>query len=117
MSASATPNDATLGKISAGLGAGTSPPTPVVLSGSNDFRGTVTFGSGTLPTSNIVLVINFSVAMSTVPNVIISTTNGTVATIELVVSSVGSGGFSVAAPIMPASQANTAYSISYIVIG
>ena len=118
MSASATVNDATAGKISAGSGAGTSPPTPVVASGSNDLRGTVTFGTGTAASGSTVLNVNFNQTMSTKPSVVISVNTGTGTAVGFVVGAVGTTGFTVSAlSTIASSQANTAYSISYIVIG
>ena len=118
MSASATVNDATAGKISAGSGAGTSPPTPVVASGANDFRGTVTFGTGSAASGSAVLNVNFSQTMSTKPSVVISVTNGTGTAVGFIVGAVTSTGFTISAlSTIASSQANTAYSISYVVIG
>jgi hypothetical protein len=90
----------------------------VVASGSNDFRGTVTFGTGSAASGSTVLNINFNQTMSTKPNVVISVTNGTGTAVGFIVGTVSTTGFTISAlSTIASSQANTAYSISYIVIG
>jgi hypothetical protein len=118
MSASSTVGDSTPGKISMGTGAGTSPPTPVVQTGSNDLRGTVTFGTGALPSGNTVVNINFNKTMASKPHVLICVESGTSTAVQLMVGQVGLSGFNVSAiGSLAASQPSDAYSFSYFVIG
>ena len=101
-----------------GAAAGASAPSPVIGT-SKDLRGMVTFGTGTGPTAGVLVNVNFASAFpSLTPAVVITPANNTTASLVLSVVSVSTTGFSVATPNTPAaSQANTTYAFTYVVIG
>lgn len=114
LTASATIDDATAGKVSMMSGAGATPPTPVVVADSNDRRGRITFGSGSAPSGNQVVRVNFATPFSYTPHVLLTDIQGGAALQPVSISSVTNEYFIVNAPVA-ASQANTAYSFSYLV--
>lgn len=116
ITASATQDSGTAGKASAGSGAGTSPPTPVVTAGSNDRRGRISFGTGTAAGGNPVLRVNFAVPYNTAPYVVLADSAGSAAAVKILVSTITTDYFLVSVDGgVPASQPNTAYLINYMV--
>lgn len=102
----------------AGSNAGTSPPAPVVAATSSDLRGTLTFGTGTTPAAGNQVVVTFNSAYGAAPVVDLIAGNALTAALNLFVTAVGTGGFTVGTQGAPAaSQANTVYSVGFQVIG
>lgn len=100
----------------AGANAGTSPPAPVVAATSRRGRGSVTFGTGTTPAAGAQLVVTFAVAIGSTPVVTLAARNSATAALGLYISAASSTAFTVSTTSAPAaSQANTVYSIDYIV--
>lgn len=102
----------------AGANAGTTPPAPVVTAGSNSIRGSLTFGTGTTPAAGAQAVVTFAAALGSVPAyvAILGKNAGSVA-LNLYPSSITAAGFTVSTGNAPsASQANTVYSVEYLVI-
>jgi hypothetical protein len=100
----------------AGSNAGTSPPSPVIAG--DDTAGGVTFGTGTTPAAGNMVVVTFAAAYATAPTVMLTPRNAATATLDRYVTSVGTGGFTIAFATAPAaSQANTVYSMGYQVLG
>lgn len=101
----------------AGANAGGTPPVPVTAATASDVRGNVTFGTGTSPAAGAQVVVAFAVTKAAVPGSIhlISRTSATQA-LGLYVSAITTSGFTVSTVNAPAaSQANTVYSLDYLV--
>lgn len=102
----------------AGANAGTTPPAPVVAASSNDTRGSLTFGTGTTPAAGAQAVVTFAAAFAAAPVVMLTETNALTAALQFYVTSVGTGGFTIATQTAPAaSQAATTYGVAWAVIG
>jgi hypothetical protein len=100
----------------AGSNAGTSPPAPVIAG--DDTAGGVTFGTGTTPAAGNMVVVTFAVAYAAAPTVSLTPRNAATAALNDYVTSVGTGGFTIAFASAPAaSQANTVYSMGFHVVG
>lgn len=98
--------------VAAGANAGTAPPAPVLVAGSNDSRGRVTFGTGATPAAGAMVVVTFSNPYQTAPFVVAS--QGTVTGSGAFVSNVTTTGFTFGFATAPAaSQANTVYAFNY----
>ncbi len=98
--------------VAAGANAGTTPPAPVLVAGSTDARGRVTFGTGATPAAGAMVVVTFSNAYSTAP--IVVATQGTAVGAGAYVASVSTTGFTFGFTTAPtASQANTVYAFNY----
>lgn len=98
--------------VAAGANAGTAPPTPVLVAGSNDSRGRVTFGTGTTPAAGAMVTVTFSNPFSVAPYVF--ATQGTATGAGAFVSNVTTTGFTFGFTTAPtASQANTVYAFNY----
>lgn len=96
----------------AGSNAGTTPPAPVVVAGSTDTRGRITFGTGATPAAGNMAVVTFSNPYSVAPYVF-ATMNSAVGT-GLYITSVTTTGFTIGLSTAPtASQANTTYAVNY----
>lgn len=113
---------ATVVGAAASGGAGTSPPTPVVTTGSTDLGGTITWGTGTSPNTQAQLAITFGTAWTIPggggPHVVIEPLNTATQALGLYVSGVSPTGFNVYAATAPAaSQGASTYQFSYIVMG
>jgi len=103
--------------VAAGSAAGSSPPAPVITK-ATDAAGIITFGTGTAPTSGPQATVAFNRSYGTEPYVVLSPMNAATAALAPYVSSPASGGFTIATQTAPnASQANTAYSVSWLVMG
>jgi hypothetical protein len=99
--------------VAAGANAGTTPPVPVLVAGSNDSRGRVTFGTGATPAAGAMVTVTFSNPYAAIPFVIVAqgTATGSGA---IYVSNVTAAGFTVGFTTAPtASQANTVYGFNY----
>jgi hypothetical protein len=99
-------------------GAGTTPPA-AVLGTSNDQAGLITFGTGTSPAAGDQVTVTFGTAYAAAPNTIILTpaNSATAAKAPLYVASITASGFTVGLANAPAaSQANTVYAFSYLVV-
>ncbi len=106
----------------AGSNAGTSPPNPVVVTGSNDPAGTVTFGTGTLPASGVMVAVTFNQAWvipgGGAPHIVISPINVATQALNIYVSGASPTGFNLSCVNAPsAGQANTVYGFSFVVMG
>lgn len=102
----------------AGAQAGTSPPSPVVASGSNDTRGRITFGTGTSPAAGELVAVTFAQPYASAPFVVVSPTNDTTSALAPSVASVTTTGFSLFLATGPAGGAgNTVYGFAYVVLG
>ena len=105
----------------AGANNGTSPPAPVVSTAAIDVRGNITFGSGATPAAGAQCVVtnNSGVAaeLQGTPAVVLVPKNTATQALGLYVSSVANTGFTISTTSAPAaSQANTVYSVDYVII-
>lgn len=104
----------------AGAGAGTAPPAPVINGGSDDDRGSLTFGSGTTPAAGVVISVTFATPKdpNRLPVVLIQEGTAASAGVDLAVTAVTSTGFSVSSGtrFLTASQANTVYGFSWLCV-
>lgn len=108
----------TITTAAAGANAGTTPPSPLVATGSTDTRGSLTFGTGTTPAAGAQAVVSFANAYVAAPFVMLTPLNAATAALQPYVTSVGTGGFTIAFGVAPAaSQANTVYAVGYRVTG
>ena len=103
-------------------GAGTSPPLPVVTTGSTDLGGTVSWGTGTVPNTQPQLSVTFAAPWTIPggggPHVVVTPLNAATATLELFITGISPTGFQVNVVTAPAaSQANTTYAFCYSVMG
>jgi hypothetical protein len=103
----------------AGANAGTSPPAPAVVGGSNDQRGELTLGPGTTPAAGAQVVVTFAQSIAAyggnIPAVTLAARNSTTAALGLYISAVSATSFTVSTTSAPAaSQANTVYRFSWI---
>lgn len=103
-------------------GAGTSPPAPVVTTGSTDVGGTITWGTGTSPNTQAQLAVTFGAAWTIPggggPHPVITPLNAATQALGLYISGVSPTGFNVYAAVAPsASQGASTYQFSYIVMG
>lgn len=106
----------------AGSNAGTSPPAPVVTTGSLDNAGTITFGTGTTPAAGVMVAVTFATpwVMPGGGAEHIALTPGNTATqaLGIYVSGVSPTGFQISCTNAPAAgQGNTVYSVSYLTMG
>jgi hypothetical protein len=102
--------------ITMAAGAGTTPPTPVLVK-CNDTTGTVLWGTGTGATAGMQFTITFEKPYLTVPNVQISAGNSATST-KHIYKAKDVNGFSVYFVAAPASSTtNTTYQIDYLVTG
>lgn len=109
--------------VAAAAGAGTSPPAPVIATGSNDCGGTISWGTGTSPNTQSQLTITFSSAWVIPggggPHVVLTPGNSATAALgAMFVTGISPTAFQVNVPTAPAaSQGNTTYQFSYMVAG
>jgi hypothetical protein len=102
----------------AGANAGTSPPAPVVGSGSNDVRGKVTWGTGTTPAAGAQVVVTFAQPYLNIPVVMLNPDNSGTRGLSPYVSNISTTGFTISCTATPtASQANNTWSAEYLVVG
>lgn len=99
--------------------AGTSPPAPVVASGSTDMAGSVTFGTGSSAVgTGAYLTVTFPVAKLVAPIVMVTAINQATAIKQPYVLTVGTGSFQIGLGVAGAvSQANTIYAVAWELIG
>lgn len=102
--------------VSAGAGAGTSPPAPTV-SNANDVRGQLFCGSGTSPSAGAIVSLVFNKQYRAVPIVTITPGNSATATLTAYVTPTATGFTIYTVSIPNASQANGTYQWYYQVIG
>ena len=106
----------------AGAASGGSPPAPVVVNGSNDVAGRITFGTGTTPGAGIQVAVTYAAAW-TVPgggnvHVVVCPINAATQALGLFVSNPTANGFNLACASAPAgSQPSNTYAFSFIAIG
>lgn len=101
----------------AGAGAGTSPPTPIVTAGSDTHSGIVTWGTGTSPSTGNQVSVSFGFTFATTPVVMVIPGNGPSSGLDMNVQSVTTTGFVISVGAAPsASEANTYYKAYYAVI-
>jgi hypothetical protein len=101
-------------------GLGSAAPAMIVTTGSTDARGSVTFGTGTAPTSGNQFQVVYATAYGAAPyvGISVSATSGSLGTSGPYVSVTATTSFTVAtATTLGASAANTVYGITYWVIG
>lgn len=106
----------------AGGNAGGSPPAPVVDTGANDAAGHITFGTGTLPAAGTLAQVTFNtpwvIPGGGAPHITVTPLNAATEALGLYISGSSPTGFGIAAVNAPAaSQANTTYSVAYVVMG
>jgi hypothetical protein len=101
-----------------GAQAGSSPPAPVVTTGSNDARGNITFGTGGSSAAGAHVAVTFATAYDAAPMVMVIARNTATEALGLYVSTKATTGFTLSTTGDSAdSQANTVYSFDYAVIG
>lgn len=111
------PQSPTIAAVSGATGAGTTPPAPVVGS-ANDWRGTITFGTGTTTVgTGAYVTVTFARAYGTIPSVTVTPANQVTAVKQPYVTNIQSTSFQIGLGVAGAvSQANTVYSVSYQVV-
>ena len=110
-----SPWDSTTVTATAVTANGTGPATPVVGTGSTVVRGSLTFGSGTAPTSGSQITVAFSATLPAAPTVVITATTAATGTINPNVLSSSATGFTIGAGVAPtATQAATVYGVNYL---
>jgi hypothetical protein len=103
--------------VAAGANNGTSPPAPTLLSASSDTQGQVSIGSGTTPAAGAQAVVTFSSAFTAAPIVVITAANAAASALQPYVTTVGTGAFTVAFNVAPASgQATGTYLVNYVIL-
>lgn len=103
----------------AGANAGTGPPAPVVVAGSSDNGGGITFGTGTTPAAGAQVVVTFAASYGVnPPGIAIVPGNTATQALGLYLSALAGTGFTVSCATAPAaSQANTTYAFDWVTIG
>jgi hypothetical protein len=104
--------------VAAGANAGTSPPGPVIVSGTStsDESGQLTFGTGGTPAAGAQVVVTFQSAYGTIPRVVLTARNAATAALGLYISAVSTTAFTISTANAPtASQSNSTYSLEYVV--
>jgi hypothetical protein len=100
----------------AGANNGGSPPAPVMAIDSFDGRGTLTFGSGTVPAAGAQCVVTFVTPRDAnrLPVVLLTATTPALAALGIAVTGLSATGFTISTATAPtASQANTTYGVSW----
>lgn len=98
---------------------GTSPPAPVLVAGSTDSRGKITFGSGSSGglAAGAQVTVTLGTPTATAPgSVNFTAANAATAALTPYVGTVNATSFQIATLIPTASQANTVYAVYYEVI-
>ena len=105
--------------MAAGGSAGGSPPAPVVSTGASDSAGSATFGTGTVPSAGAMVVVTFASSYgANTPGISLDPANAATGSLVPYISAASGTGFTVSVENAPAaSQANTTYAFSYVVIG
>lgn len=108
--------------VAAGGQAGGSPPAPVLVTGSNDGAGQITFGTGTTPVAGTMVAVTFNTAWvipgGGAPHIVITPSNAVTQALGIYVSGLSPVGFNLSCANAPAaSQANSTYSFAYVVMG
>lgn len=108
--------------VVASAGAGSSPPSPVAITGSTDMAGTITWGTGTSPNTQAQLTVTFAAAWTIPggggPHVVVTPINSATQALGLYVSGISPTGFNVNVASAPAgSQSNSTYQFCYVVVG
>ena len=120
-SSTGTPDTSSVGTaptLAALANNGTGAPAPVLVAGSNDRRGSITFGSGTSPAVGSQVSVTFARPYVAAPIVTVAAGNGAAASRAPFATSVTATGFNVALNIAAnASQAASAHVVTYIVEG
>ena len=112
----------TIPGLAVAAGAGTSPPAPVLVTGSNDCAGAITWGTGTSPNTQVQLTVTFSAPFvipgGGAPHIVVCAANAATAALNIFHSGASPTGFSLGVVSAPAaSQGNTVYSFNYVVMG
>lgn len=110
--------------VAAGANLGGSPPAPTITTpgGGGSTRGTINFGTGTVPAAGSILTVTFGVPMVNAPAVHLTPANAATALVTnqfyVVAGSVTTAGFSVGcAAGLAASQAAGYYALNFLAIG
>ena len=108
--------------IAPAAGAGSSPPPPVLTTGSNDCAGAITWGTGLSPNTQVQLTVTFSTPFvipgGGAPHIVLCAANAATAALNIFHSGASPTGFNVGVVTAPAaSQGNTTYSFTYVVLG
>ena len=108
---------ATAPACAAGAAAGGTPPAPVVTK-ATDAAGIITFGTGTSPGAGDMVDVTFHRAYGTEPFIVLCPMNAATAALLPYLTSPASAGFSISFQSAPAaSQANTTYAVSWLIMG
>lgn len=106
--------------VAAGAGLGTSPPAPAMSATSDDYRGTISFGSGATPAAGTALTITFARPKDANRLPVISLQEATQATagIDFAVGTVTSTSFTIvqATRLVTASQPAGTYALNYTIV-
>jgi hypothetical protein len=98
--------------------AGVSPPAPVVVAGSTDVRGRITFGTGTSPTAGAMVQVTFAVPYAAAPFVFVNSRSGVTLNTGAYFGGSTTTTFTIALSTTPApSQGNGVYDVHYFVAG
>lgn len=106
--------------LAAGSNNGTTPPVPQAISGANDARGKISFGSGTSPAIGNQVVVTFAsgTAYVNTPTIFLEEQDSGTKALNLYPTNVTATGFTIASTVAPtASKANTFYNVAYRVEG
>jgi len=111
-----SPWDSTTVTVAAGLNAGTGPAAPTAGTGSTLYRGSVSFGSGTAPTSGSQVTVAFSATLPSVPTIVVSPTTAAAGTINPTVLAAATTGFTIGSAVAPTpTQGATVYGVNYLI--
>jgi hypothetical protein len=108
-----SPWDSILASAAAGTPAGTTPPTPVVGTGSTPIRGSVTFGTGSNSSTGVQCTVTFGATLPSTPTVVAVPNTSATAAKSFAVTAVSTTTFSVSLTAPTDSQANTVYGFNY----
>lgn len=103
--------------VAAGAGAGSGAPSPQ-LTGANDIRGRLTFGSGSAPAAGVMATVTLAKPYDAAPVVVLTPLNAATAGKAPHLGAVTASGFEVSfGQAADAAQAATVYAVNYIVLG
>ena len=100
----------------AGAAAGASPPAPAAVNDCGDYRGTLTFGTGSAPSTDALARVTYSQSRGQNLTVLLTPMNAATAALGLYVT-LANGYFEICAANAPAaSQANSTFAVGYEVV-
>ena len=113
---------ASIPQLAIAAGAGTNPPSPVLVTGSNDCAGAITWGTGTTPNTQVQVSVTFAtpwvIPGGGAPHICVTAQNAATAALGIYASGASPTGFALGVQTAPAAgQTSGTYSFNYIVLG